>query len=210
MRPPASSRITIRLLGLIAFVALCSMLTPVWNWAAQRVQSEERLEPASAIVVLGAAGYDDGTLNSASLRRTMYGIRLFHRGLAPRIVFTGSPVRPGATLSEAEIRARLARDLRVPPEAILANDRPRTTREEALYLAEQLGVTPGMRILLVTGGGHMPRARNLFERSGFIVLPAPVNEAPLTAESSEDRLELARMVVGELLARAYYRLAGYL
>ena len=198
------------LFGVLGFAALCTTLTPLWNWAAAQVEGEERLEPAAAIVVLGGAGYEDGTLNSASLRRTIHGIRLLHRGLAPRIVFTGAPVDEGNPLTEAEIRTQLARDLRVPPEAIVTEDRPRTTREEAFYVAERLGAPPGTRILLVTGGAHMRRARGLFERSGFVVLPAPVSEAPVASDGATDRFDLARIVMGELMARAYYRLAGYL
>jgi uncharacterized SAM-binding protein YcdF (DUF218 family) len=199
---------TARLLGLAALVVLGSTLTPLWNWAAARIRPDQRLEPASAIVVLGATGYEDGSLNSASLRRAIHGIALWHRGLAPTIVLMGAPV--SETLTEAAIRSRLARDLGVPAEAILTGDRARTTRDEATHVADLLRPSGATRILLVTGGGHMRRARGLFEQRGFTVLPAPVGEAPFASNVAEDRLDLARIVMGELLARAYYRLAGYL
>lgn len=197
-----------RALGVVALLGLASLLTPVWNWAAASVKSDVRLDRADAIVVLGSSAYADGTLNSGSLRRAIHGITLLNGGMAPRIVFTGAPVSAGVT--EAAIREQLARDLRVPAEAVLADDRPRTTREEARVVAERLRPLGAMRILLVTGGGHMGRARRLFEQQGFTVLPAPVNEAPFASIVAEDRFQLARIVIGEVMARTYYRLAGYL
>lgn len=62
----------------------------------------------------------------------------------------------------------------------------------------------------MTDSQHMARARPLFERAGFEVLPAPVDEISDTAEAPESRLKLMRRVAEELLARLYYRLAGYL
>lgn len=197
-----------RVLGVAGLLAVASTLTPAWNWAARAMQSPARLEPADAIVVLGSSAYSDGTLNSGSFRRAIHGITLLHGGLAPRIVFTGAPAPPGP--SEAVVRERLARALRVPAEAILIDDRPRTTREEAVRVAEDLRPVGARRILLVTGGGHMARARIQFEQQGFTVLPAPVREAPFASTTPADRLELARIVLTELASHLYYRLAGYL
>jgi uncharacterized SAM-binding protein YcdF (DUF218 family) len=66
------------------------------------------------------------------------------------------------------------------------------------------------RILLVTGSEHMPRATALFRRAGFDVVESPVEEMSPTDGRPQERLELARVLLRELLARAYYRAAGYL
>jgi uncharacterized SAM-binding protein YcdF (DUF218 family) len=205
---PDRLTIVVRVLGLFGLLVLASTLTPFWNWAALAMQTRARLQPADAIVVLGSNAYADGTLNSGSLRRAIHGITLLHAGLAPRIVFTGAPVA-GVT-SEAAIRERLARDLRVPPAAILVDDRPRTTRDEAIMVAERLRAVGVTRILLVTGGGHMARARTLFEQQGLTVFPATVREGPFSSTVADERLELARIVLTELASHLYYRLAGYL
>ena len=198
----------VRALGVGALLVIGSTLTPAWNWAALAMQTPAALGPADAIVVLGSSAYSDGTLNGGSFRRAIHGITLLHGGLAPRIVFTGAPVPRGP--SEAVIRERLARALRVPAEAILIDERPRTTREEAVRVAEDLRPVGAKRILLVTGGGHMARARIQFEQQGFTVLPAPVREGPFASTTADDRLELARIVLTELASHVYYRLAGYL
>jgi uncharacterized SAM-binding protein YcdF (DUF218 family) len=195
-------------LGVLGLLTLATTLTPLWNRIATAMQSAAQIGPADAIVVLGSNAYADGTLNSGSLRRAIHGITLLHAGHAPRIVFTGAPVT--RTLSEALLRQRLARALRVPEEAILIDERPLTTREEAKYVAERLRPLGATKILLVTGGGHMARARRQFEQQGLTVLAAPVREAPFASTTAGDRLELARIVLAELASHLYYKLAGYL
>jgi uncharacterized SAM-binding protein YcdF (DUF218 family) len=162
------------------------------------------LEPAQAIVVLGA-GVNQDTLTDHSLRRAVHGLRLFHRGLAPVIVLHGP--RKGAGAPEADARAELARDLGIPAGAIVLVG-GRTTREEADECWRRLSARGTVRILLVTGAHHMWRARALFERRGFVVLPAPVDEVAPEPLRPEARLGLARNLLQEGMARLVYRLAG--
>jgi uncharacterized SAM-binding protein YcdF (DUF218 family) len=190
-------------LAVLAFVALAFTPLPHAMHAAFRATAS-RLEPADAIVVLGA-GAEEGYLSDHSLRRAVHGIRLFHHGLAPVIVLHGPP-RGGST-PEATARRDLARDLGVPPDAIVLAS-GRTTREEAGESWRRLGSAGRARILLVTGSHHMWRARALFERQGFEVLPAPVDEVAPTGSRPEQRLGAARSVLQEGLARLIYRLAG--
>jgi len=164
-------------------------------------------EPAPAIVVLGA-GVDGGVLTDASLRRVLGGVALFRRGLAPLIVMLGPGHDPEG--SEAEVRVRLAKDLGVPASALLADARGLTTRDEARVCWEDLAPRGARRILLVTGSEHVPRAAALFRRAGFDVVPAPVDELAGRAGRPQARLELARGLLRELLARVYNRGAGYL
>jgi hypothetical protein len=56
----------------------------------------------------------------------------------------------------------------------------------------------------------MRRARVLFERVGLQVLAATAESATAADTAPEGRLRLMRETLGELLARAYYRVAGYL
>jgi uncharacterized SAM-binding protein YcdF (DUF218 family) len=108
------------------------------------------------------------------------------------------------------VRVRLARDLGVPPTAVLADPRGRTTRDEASVSWEDLAPRGIRRILLVTASEHMPRAAALFRRAGFEVVEAPVEQLSSHDGRPQVRLEIARMLLRELLARAYHRAAGYL
>jgi uncharacterized SAM-binding protein YcdF (DUF218 family) len=193
-----------------AAVALFAALafTPLPNLFARVLEPRAAPpEPAAAIVVLGA-GVDNGVLRDPSLRRAVSSVALFRRGLAPLIVMLGPG--HGGEPSEAEVRVRLAEDLGVPAAALLADPRGLTTRDEARVSWEDLAPRGVRRILLVTASEHMPRAAALFRRAGFDVVPAPVDEEPRETSRPEGRLDLARSLLRELLARAYNRAAGYL
>ena len=193
-------------LGIILFF-VCAF-TPLSNFLVRELRISPRIEHAEAIVVLGAGVEENGELRQESLRRTVKGIVLQRGGLAPLLVLLGPASDGGAP--EAEIRADLARRLGVPPQAILTMAMVRTTREEASRVRALLQPRGARRILLVTNSEHMLRAKAVFERAGFDVLSAPVDDNPETAGGPEARLHLMRLVLEEFLALAYYRVAGYL
>src|SRR5512143_3529491 len=95
---------TVRMLGGAAVVAfLIIAFTPLPDLLHGWLSIPQREGPAGAIVVLGG---------SESERRTILGLRLYRQGLAPLVTFSGTPF-------EVQTRKTLARDLGVPPEAIL-------------------------------------------------------------------------------------------
>lgn len=200
-----------RILGagaLLGFFA--AAFTPLPTLLALQITRPPQLEPAEAIVVLGAGIRPDGTLSDPSLRRAVEGIALQRQGLAPLLVLAGPERRQAPGLTEAGVRAGLAQDLGVPPELIATEVTARTTREEAARIGALLQAQGVRRILLVTGALHMPRARGVFERAGLEVLEAPVQQRSVDAATPESRLELLGGILGELLARLYYRAAGHL
>jgi len=191
-----------RILGAVVMAALALVtLTPVSLWMAAGYAESPRLGPAEAVVALGG-GLVRGAVGDPSLRRAVEGIRLQRRGLAPVILFTGEP-------SEPEIRAELARELGVPPDAILTAT-AKTTREEAHEAAMLLRPRGIRSVLLVSGSIHLTRARGAFEREGFKVLPAPTDSVGAVGSGAMERLFLTRLLVREIVARWYYRVAGYL
>lgn len=184
----------------LALFALCAF-TPLPNAVCRRAVVPGDPRPAEAIVVLGATMSRDGMLSASSLRRTLHGILLYRRGLAPYVVLLGPRTASGR--SQAEARAALALEFGVPPEAILTVEEMWTTRDEAAGVKAVLAPKGARRILLVTGGLHMRRARWLFERAGFEVVPAPLPDASCEAVSPESRIGLTISLVQEGLARAY-------
>ncbi len=201
--------LVLRVLGAATVAGLAAILfTPLPNVLDARLRPTVPLGPADAIVVLGAGLSPDGSLSGNSLRRTVHGIVLYQRHLAPVIVFVGPA---GASPSaEAEVRARLARLLGVPADAIITDPTPRTTNEEAARLGPLLRARGARTVLLVTDGAHMSRAQALFERQGIKILPAPADPWIGRGRQPEERLGLARFVAREAIARLYYHLAGYL
>jgi len=128
---------------------------------------------------------------------------------SPPLLLLSGPGR-GEGPAEAEVREELARALGISPEVILTESKAQTTQEEAVKSGALLREKGVRRILLVTGSHHMARAQRLFERAGFEVLAAPTDEVSSEASSPEGRLRLMRRTLQELLARFYYRAAGYL
>ena len=97
----------LKLLGLAGIVIfLVSAFTPLPNILSRWTGSQAQLEPAEAIVVLGGEVQPGGVLGNSSLRRAIYGIVLYRRGLAPLLVFLGQAPAEGHT--EPAIRAELA------------------------------------------------------------------------------------------------------
>jgi uncharacterized SAM-binding protein YcdF (DUF218 family) len=198
-----------RILGAIALLTLGAVaFTPVAGGLALRYAEPAGIEPAEAIVVLGGAFTPDGWLDAVSLHRLVEGMRLYRQGLAPLLVLSGSSPKVGP--SEPEVRARLARDLGIPAAAILTVVGANTTYEESVLVAAALRPRGLRSILLVSGPLHLVRARAVFERAGFTVHPAPAVEIPLDAENPPGRMAVARMLVQEIVGRAYYRLRGYM
>lgn len=199
----------LRFLGLFAIVSfLFFAFTPLPNYLARRLEAAPRIGPAGAIVVLGAGVDLNGQLTSDSLRRLVHGIVLYRRGYAPILAVSGPAY--GRSVAEAEVRAELAREMGVPPGAIVTVPNVHTTREEAIRMGELLQPRGVRRVLLVTDSQHMPRARALFARADFDVLAAPVDDISDALDSPEGRLRLTRRLLQELVGRVYYRMAGYI
>lgn len=165
--------------------------------------------PVDAIVVLGGGGVrDDGELTDTSLRRTVVGIRLHQRGLAPLLVLGGGS-SSAAGLTEAEARRRLARSCDVRGDALLVETTARTTREEASTIARLLKPRGVTTIMLVADAEGMRRASRLFRSVDFEVVPAPVADVGAMS-GPENQLATMRRAAIELVALMYYAIAGYL
>jgi uncharacterized SAM-binding protein YcdF (DUF218 family) len=197
----------VRYLGVFTVAAFfITAVTPLSNAIGRRVAvTSDKLQPADAIVVLAAGLMRNGALDSESMRRAIAGIQFYKSGLAPILVFSG----PGRSGTEAEVRAKLAETMGIPPAAILKEITAHTTFEEGLHISTVLHRRGAERVLLVTDSLHMRRAVRVFEHAGLNVQPAISADYPAELSSSVDRLFLAMRIAQESAAMIYYRLAGY-
>jgi uncharacterized SAM-binding protein YcdF (DUF218 family) len=165
--------------GLLTLLALS--LGPVSD-ALLAVASEgaplqvEDARTAGAVVVLGgglrrqALEYGGDTLGRLTLERVRYGARVARATGLPVLVTGGSVF--GDTATEAAVmRAALEQEFGVPVR--WAEDRSRNTHENAVYSAAMLKRDRVTRVVLVTHGFDMRRARAEFEAAGIAVVPAP-------------------------------------
>lgn len=130
---------------------------------------------AQAIVLLGGGIRDSKelfgklTTNQIAVERVRYAAFLQKETQLPLLV-TGSAANG---TSEAKIMAdELAMFYQIPTKWL--EEKAKTTKENALFSREMLEKEEIKRIVLVTNQWHMQRAKMLFEKQGFEVLPASV------------------------------------
>jgi uncharacterized SAM-binding protein YcdF (DUF218 family) len=100
-------------------------------------------------------------------RRVALAVKLYQRGVAPRLVLSGGG-RSGA--SEAQIMRDLACDAGVPPADLHCEAASRNTAENALFSARLLQEAGWHRVVLVSHRAHLFRARLLFRLVGIGVV----------------------------------------
>ena len=171
-----------------------------------------------AIVVLGggvlplAPEYGEAQPRAESAARLRYGLWLARQSGLP-VAFTGGlgwAAHASQTESEAAVAGRVAQqDYGVALRWLEGNSRD--TAENARLLAPLLKRDGVQRIALVTHAWHMPRSVAAFEKTGLVVLPAPMgfvlpDENPLLEWlPSAQGLLASRQVLREWLGIAVAR-----
>ncbi|HKC07290.1 MAG TPA: YdcF family protein [Methylomirabilota bacterium] len=199
----------LRVVGLTGVALfLLTAFTPLVNLLRYWMAPHRPVEAAQAIVVMARGGVGgDGALTDASLRGVVEALSLYRSGLAPTLIPSGAGGAVGE--SEAAGRKRFALGCGVPAAAIVTVEKGHTTREEASEIGVILRSRGLQKILLVVDDQGAARATAVFERQGFAVVPVPGAGRLDLGGGPEDRLGAMRLVLIELLARTYYRLAGY-
>ena len=126
----------------------------------------DRAEPADVIVVLGAGIQRNGRPGPALIRRTEQAAKLWEKGMAQHIICSGGyPIN--IPRSEADACAELLRDAGVPADAIVQEDRSRSTEENALYTREVMDANGWKTAVIVSDGYHLLRATWIFNTYGI-------------------------------------------
>jgi uncharacterized SAM-binding protein YcdF (DUF218 family) len=160
--------------------------------------------------------------------RLLFGARLYQDGVATSLVVTGGSIEwLGSSISEAAGMRELLLLMGVPDEAIVLEDRAQNTYDNAVFTREILAPQGVDSIVLVTSAMHMPRSVGLFEKQGFVVLPAPVDymvthgdpgsvrrpdlgERLLHLLPSVEYLELSTRALREYIGLMVYGMRGWL
>jgi uncharacterized SAM-binding protein YcdF (DUF218 family) len=143
-----------------------------------------------AIAVLGGAiipaypPYRDFPGLTEASDRLWLTARLFHRGLARRIIVSGGSFlsqRNGAATTEAEAMRLFLVDLGVPPDAIVSEGASLNTIENIRNIQ---ALVSGGRVALVTSAVHMPRAVRLAAQARLDVgaFPTGYSAVPATRD----------------------------
>ncbi|HFE37495.1 MAG TPA: YdcF family protein [Gammaproteobacteria bacterium] len=169
---------------------------------------------AGAIVVLSsekyknAPEYQGDTIGNTSLVRIRYGAYI-HRLTDLPILVSGGHVfdRDGSSLAQVMAQS-LQDDFQI--KNVWLEEQSRTTAENATLSQAFLKKKQINKILLVTNAYHMPRAVNIFEKTGLEVIPAPTKFATgsepwyLKILPSASALKSNYIALHEWLGRAWY------
>ncbi len=177
--------------------------------------SRELKEQIHFVVVLGSSHVSDegipetSQINGSSLYRLVEGVRIQRQLPQTKLVLSGGINQD--PIANAVVVGRVAELIGVDPAAIIIEDRPRDTFEEAELLQPLLREKP---FILVTSAAHMVRAMKLFRGIGMKPIAAPTDfilkdKQQLTGESflpSCCNLEISKRIIYEWLGTLW----GYL
>jgi uncharacterized SAM-binding protein YcdF (DUF218 family) len=182
---------------LLATAALYALSTP---WVGGMLLKSLEISPpvrsvdlqtADAIVVLAGGSYHDAaeyggdTLNSISLERLRYAVRLHRASGLPLLVTGGTP--RGGTLAEGRLLQQVLRaEYGIAPRWV--EDAARTTWDNARLSAPLLKRDGVRRVALVSHAWHLRRAAPLFEAQGLSVIPAGIRFSSILIDSALDLL----------------------
>ena len=174
------------------------------------------IDSADAIVVLSGMLEINEVGDSTYIEwgdpdRFFGGIALFKEGKAQKLVFTGGKMPwDKAKKTEGEVLKEYAISNGIPSEKIFVTKDVENTADEAVAVKEL--ISPSKRIILVTSAYHMYRAKRLFEKQGFQVIPYKVDyktagESAITVMDflpSAGNLGMTENGIRELLGRLFY------
>ncbi len=178
------------------------------------------IDSADAIVVLsGMLGIneigDSTYIEWGDPDRFFGGVALLKAGKAQKLVFTGGKMPwDKAKKTEGEVLKEYAISNGILAEKIFVTKDVENTADEAVAAKEL--ISPDKRIILVTSAFHMIRARKLFEKQGFIVIPYKVDYKTSQNKNigimgflpSSGNLELTETGIREIIGRLFYLIKG--
>lgn len=216
-------------LSLISGVVLYAFSTDLVAHLLMR-EMEKRYLPsveypkAAAIVLLGGSEvpqapprlYDETNFNADRIFNT---VRLFRKGLSPRIVITGGGSF-GGSWTEAKCAFNLMTEsFGIDSGAFLLEEQSLNTYENAVCVGKLFDkMHIEKRIILVTSAYHMARAAAVFRKQSFTVYPAAAdyyeNEYYLINTirllPSVDGLFKSSLVLHELYGLLTYKILGWI
>ncbi|MCF6340631.1 MAG: YdcF family protein [Sulfurimonas sp.] len=164
------------------------------------------------IHVLGSGHNNDenqpisSRLDGAGIKRVIEGITIHFKTSNSKLIFTG--YGSDSNISSAKMNAKLAMNLGVNKKNIIIGEKPKDTKEEAIFAKNFIG---SESFVLVTSATHMPRAMILFKSLGLNPIAAPTSfykkeiNGYLTAPSN-DSISRSAIAIHEYLGTLWVKI----
>ena len=147
------------------------------------------MEKYDVILLLGMRLYDDGTADPTTIGRVDKAAMLWKQGVAPVIVASGGQgYNEKHDRMQADVMAELLIERGIPDEAIIREDKSRTTVFNVEYTQELLG-KKDFTAAVVTTDWHMKRSLLICKQRGVIATGFPVEMPHDRAWRARKRLE---------------------
>lgn len=184
-RPRLSRRLRrVLLIAVGVWLIVCCALGVIVTLYGQT----ERAQPADVIIVLGSGLRRDLQPGPALTRRSVRAAELWKAGFAPAIICSGG-YATWSTRSEADGCAQILRENGVPADAIIIEERSRSTEENAVYSHEIMRERGWTTALVISDAYHLLRATWIFSAEGVTFTTSPAAPPPffdaLTATARE-------------------------
>lgn len=224
---PASLRARRLLVGVTLAYALAS-LWPV-PYAASRVLTRgysplpkaEVATGRTAIVLLGGGhewirDWDRMPLpinDPTTLSRMVEAARVFRMSGDAWVISSGGAL--GSIWPDSEVMRDVLIRQGVPTSRILLESESRTTRDEAVLIAEMLPKMQVDRVILVTSATHMRRSLAAFRAVGITAIPAiardpvPAKDWEFWIRPNNRALQYSAAIIHEVLGMAFYAARGW-
>lgn len=163
-----------------AIPLLCLSLAGAVIWQARVDQAR----PVDAIVVLGAAQYN-GRPSPVLQARLDHALALYRQGYAPLLVVTGGK-QPGDVYTEADAGQMYLTARGVPASAILMESQSHDTWDNLNGVRTQLRQRGVKRLLIVSDGFHILRAKLMARKLGFTAYGSPAKDSPIRPWTFEE------------------------
>lgn len=162
-------------------------------WQARTDQAR----PADAIVVLGAAQYN-GRPSPVLKARLDHALALYEAGYAPLLVVTGGK-QPGDAYTESDASKMYLVARGVPESAIVMESQSHDTWDNLKGVQGQLDARGAHRLLIVSDGFHILRARLMAKKLGFATSGSPAPDSPIRPWTAEEMGYVVRETGGILV-----------
>ncbi len=156
------------------------------TYPANGMQLQEGGDNPEYIVVLGGGHVSDpdvpvsARISPESLARLAEAAAIHRKAPDTKLIFSGGAYNDPA--SNAQVMAEVARSIGIDDKAIVLEERPLDTKDEAKILSEKVGKKP---FVLVTTASHMRRSVALFKKQGTAPIPAPTGHRVMDSGKKE-------------------------
>ena len=192
-------RLMTRLFAVIGFITVSVMATPIVSWWARAYSGPMEQPGGDILILLSAAADDRGGISYSSYWRARTALYAWQTMGFKKIVISGG----GPGIQNFLVAYG------VPREAIVAEWRSASTRENGIETARLVQNMAGKKVLL-TSDFHMYRAIRVFRKLGIEVAPMPVPDVLQAAQHWNGRLPAFQTMLAESGKIVYYQLRSWL